>query len=232
MKIEYTYGRKKIAAEILYSNRKTIDLRVFPEGNVLITAPEGLSVATILEKVKPKSKWLMAQLRTFELYRPFTKDRLYVAGETHRYLGRQYKLVINKKEKGNTAISLAKGLFTVNSASDNVEVIIQKFYKKKADILFAELLDNLLEQFPQFKAFQISLSHRFMKKRWGSCSMDGKILLNTELIKASKSCIEYVLLHELCHLIEPNHSKRFYALLSELLPNWEKVKDKLESDLA
>lgn len=232
MKIEYTYGRRKIEAEILYSNRKTIDLRVFPEGNVLITAPEGLSIETILEKVKTKSKWLMSQLRTFELYRPFTKDRLYVAGETHRYLGRQYKLVINKKEKGKTEINLAKGLFTINTMSNNLEVIIQKFYKNKADILFAEMLNNLVAQYPQFKSFDITLSHRFMKKRWGSCSMNGKILLNTELIKASKSCIEYVLLHELCHLIEPNHSKRFYILLSELLPNWEKVKDKLERDLA
>lgn len=232
MKLEYTYGRKRIEAEVLYSNRKTIDLRVFPEGNVLITAPDGLSIETILEKVKPKSKWLMTQLRTFELYRPFTTERLYVPGETHRYLGRQYKLVINKKDKGNTVVSLAKGLFTVSTSADNIEVIIKKFYKNKADKLFAELLDNLLIQYPRFNAYEITISHRFMKKRWGSCSMDGKILLNTELIKASKSCIEYVMLHELCHLIHPNHSKKFYELLTELLPNWQKVKDKLEQDLA
>ncbi|TDQ78340.1 M48 family metallopeptidase [Sphingobacterium yanglingense] len=232
MRIEYSYGKRKIEAEILYSNRKTIDLRVFPEGNVLITAPEGTELSTIIERVKPKSKWLMTQLRTFELYRPFTRERLYVPGETHRYLGRQYKLVINRKDKGNTVINLSKGLFTINTASDNIEAIIQKFYKSKAEEVFDELLQKLLGQYPQFKVYEITLSHRFMKKRWGSCSMDGKILLNTELVKASKSCIEYVMLHELCHLIEQNHSKQFYALISDLLPNWQKVKEKLERDLA
>ncbi|MEK6522481.1 SprT family zinc-dependent metalloprotease [Myroides odoratimimus] len=232
MRIEYTYGKRKIEAEILYSNRKTIDLRVFPQGHVVITVPEGTPIETILNKVKPKSKWVISQIRTFELYRPFTKERLYIPGETHRYLGRQYKLVINKIDRGKTELKLNRGLFSITTASDNVEAIINKFYKAKANVVFTELLDKLLVEFPQFKNYDISLSHRFMKKRWGSCSMDGKIILNTELIKASKACIEYVILHELCHLIHPNHSKEFYKELFGILPNWEKLKLKLEKDLA
>ncbi|HAD80758.1 MAG TPA: hypothetical protein DCF99_17295 [Flavobacteriaceae bacterium] len=93
-------------------------------------------------------------------------------------------------------------------------------------------MQKLLEEFPRFKEYEISLSHKFLKKRWGSCATNGNILLNTELIKASKICIEYVIIHELCHLIHPNHSKDFYELLTELLPNWQKIKHKLETTLA
>ena len=232
MKIEYKYGRKNIEAEVIYSDRKTIDLRIFPEGNIQITVPKNTSIEKVIEKVKPKSKWILQQQRTFELFRPFAKERLYIPGETHRYLGRQYKLVINKTEQNKTNINLGKGLFTITTKNDNIELIIQKFYKSKADIIFKELLDQLLSRFPQFNTYDIRLTHRFMKKRWGSCSMNGNILLNTELIKANKACIEYVILHELCHLIHPNHSKDFYRILTEVLPSWEKIKLNLERSLS
>lgn len=232
MKIEYKYGKKNIEAEVIYSDRKTMDLRIFPEGNIQITVPKNTSIEKIVEKVKPKSKWILQQQRTFELFRPFAKERLYIPGETHLYLGRQYKLVINKTEQDKTNTNLGKGLFTITTKNDNIELIIQKFYKSKADIIFKELLGQLLSQFPQFNRFDITLTHRFMKKRWGSCSMNGNILLNTELIKANKACIEYVILHELCHLIHPNHSKDFYKTLTEVLPSWEKIKLNLERSLS
>ena len=232
MKIEYKYGRKNIEAEVIYSDRETIDLRIFPEGNIQITVPKNTSMEKVIEKVKPKSKWILQQQRTFELFRPFAKERLYIPGETHLYLGRQYKLVINKTEQNKTDINLGKGLFTITTKNDNIELIIQKFYKSKADIIFKELLDQLLSRFPQFNTYDIRLTHRFMKKRWGSCSMNGNILLNTELIKANKACIEYVILHELCHLIHPNHSKDFYRILTEVLPSWEKIKLNLERSLS
>ena len=232
MKIEYKYGKKNIEAEVIYSDRETIDLRIFPEGNIQITVPKNTSMEKVIEKVKPKSKWILQQQRTFELFRPFAKERLYIPGETHLYLGRQYKLVINKTEQNKTNINLGKGLFTITTKNDNIELIIQKFYKSKADIIFKELLDQLLSRFPQFNSYDIMLSHRFMKKRWGSCSMNGNILLNTELIKANKACIEYVILHELCHLIHPNHSKDFYRTLAEVLPSWEKIKLNLERSLS
>lgn len=231
-KIEYLYGSRKMEAELTYSDRKTIDLRVFPEGNVVVTAPFDAQAATILEKIKSKSKWVVQQQRTFELYRPFAKERLYIPGETHRYLGRQYRLIVNKKAAGNTEINLGKGLFTITTKSDDVAEIVNAFYKRKANEVFNKVLENLLGTFPSFANFNIVLKHRFMKKRWGSCTMDGNILLNTELIKANKTCIEYVILHELCHLIEPNHSKQFYDLLGTYLPDWQKTKHKLEITLA
>ena len=67
-----------------------------------------------------------------------------------------------------------------------------------------------------------------MENRWGSCTKSGKIFLNNELIKAPRSCIEYVITHEMCHLLHPNHTKDFFTLLSSVMPDWEKWKNKLE----
>lgn len=230
--IEYKYGSKIIKAEVRYSNRKTIDLRVFPDGDIIVTAPLDTENNRILEKVKPKSKWILQQQRSFELYKPFSKDKLFLAGETHRYLGRQYKLVVNIIDKGSPTINLSKGLMTIHTPKDNVEKIIMNYYKQKANLVFDKILADLLIEFPQFKEYTITLKHRMMKKRWGSCSVHGNIILNTELIMASKICIEYVILHELCHLVHPNHSRDFYKLLYSLQPNWERIKKNLDISLS
>ena len=71
-----------------------------------------------------------------------------------------------------------------------------------------------------------------MEKRWGSCTRNGKITLNPEMIKAPKACIEYVMVHELCHLVHHNHTRDFYDLQSRMFPDWQKWKDKLEKTLA
>ncbi|HUH34945.1 MAG TPA: SprT family zinc-dependent metalloprotease [Moheibacter sp.] len=231
--IMYKYGKKTIEADVKYSNRKTIDLRVFPEGNVEITAPLETEISLILSKVKTKSKWIIDQQKSFELYKPYTTKRLYVSGETHRYLGRQYKLQVEDNVHHKTGVSFSKGLLVVNAKNEaDVEKQLRKFYSNRASIIFNEILEKILEEFSQFKNYEISLKHRFLTKRWGSCSTNGNILLNTELIKASKSCIEYVLLHELCHLKHANHSKAFYSMLNGLMPEWEKLKLKLEKDLS
>jgi len=94
------------------------------------------------------------------------------------------------------------------------------------------LTERVRQRFPAFGRLGVevlpSLSFRRMRKRWGSCSGKAVILFNTELIKAPLQCIDYVVIHELCHLLQPHHSPKFYQLLSRVLPNWEKSKSRLE----
>lgn len=225
--IEYTYGRRKIVVEVVYSNRSTLGLQVFPLGNVIATAPMEAPLEKITNKIKPKSRWILQQQQAFELLKPFTPERQYIPGETHRYLGRQYKLR-QSSEREKDAITLRNGELIVGNQVQNIERAIKSFYKIKADIYFSAALNKVIEQNPIFKPFEINLKHKFLAKRWGSCATNGNILLNTELIKASKGCIDYVIQHELCHLIHPNHTKEFYKLLSEINPNWMKYKLQLE----
>lgn len=225
--LEYTYGRRKMEVEVVYSNRSTLGLKVFPMGNVLATAPIGTSLETIISKIKPKSKWILEQQKSFELLKPFTPERKYIPGETHRYLGRQYKLRISATRE-QEPITLKRGELLISAQVKDIEKALKKWYKVKADELFIKTLNTVLEENPIFKSFEISLQHKYLSKRWGSCSTSGNILLNTELIKASKACIEYVIQHELCHLIHHNHNKEFYNLLTEVNPLWIKYKLQLE----
>ena len=119
-------------------------------------------------------------------------------------------------------------VYTNNSAPQNIEKIITKFYKKQAELVFTEIFNNCLKLHKQFVIRNSKFIIRNFKMRWGSCTKAGKIILNTALIKAPKASIEYVIIHELCHLIHYNHNKDFYALQNKLYPNWEKWKEKLE----
>lgn len=112
------------------------------------------------------------------------------------------------------------------------EELVLNWYRLKAQIHFNNILEELLPEF-EYHNLQISELHiRKMEKRWGSCTKDGVITLNLHLIKAPKRCIEYVIIHELCHLIHHKHDTRFYQLLNSKMPNWKHWKEKLELALA
>ena len=103
------------------------------------------------------------------------------------------------------------------------------WYRSHARKLLARRIDRYLPAFVKMGAsVEPKIIYRRMKKRWGSCSVNGTVMVNTELVKAPLNCIDYVIIHELTHLLYPNHDKNFYQLLGLLLPDWEKRKVRLE----
>ena len=109
-----------------------------------------------------------------------------------------------------------------------VKALLEKWYQEKANLIFAERLDLVL---PKASWVMGTPSFRLiaMKKQWGSCSSKGNLIINPHLIRAPKECIDYVILHELCHLKEHNHSERFWRLLTQVMPNYKDLKAKLNS---
>ena len=105
---------------------------------------------------------------------------------------------------------------------------MRDWYRERAKVKFAEIAEPIIQQFKKYGVEPKSLYIQVMENRWGSCTPKGKIILNTELIKAPKPCIEYVITHEMCHLLHKNHTKSFYELLHNEMPDWEKWKSKLE----
>ncbi|MCC7031012.1 MAG: M48 family metallopeptidase, partial [Chitinophagaceae bacterium] len=176
-----------------------------------------------------KAKWIITQQLFFDSYNPSPPKRKFVNGETHLYLGRQYKLQIINSDL--EFIKFSRGVLIIQSKDihpESIEIQLNIWYKQKAKKVFSELLDFSMLRFKKYKIDKPTLMIRDMSKRWGSCTPSGKIILNTELIKASKGCIEYVIVHELCHLVHYNHTREFYTLQNILNPNWEKWKDRLE----
>ena len=111
-------------------------------------------------------------------------------------------------------------------------ILLQAWYRQRANIKFQEYAQPLIEQFSVYGVKPQSLSIKKMDKRWGYCTIDGHITLNPRLICAPRCCIEYVITHELCHLIYRSHNKEFYALLTKEMPHWVKWKNKLEKIMA
>jgi len=218
------FGQTEISYKVNACDRKTLAIHVYPDGQVVVDAPQDASNEAIAEKVKKRASWIFKQQIQFEAYPPALPQRQYVSGETHRYLGRQYRLLVIRSAEDK--VKLAHGRLVVETAdpdsTEKVKNLLQDWYRLRAKAIFAErynhcvgLVAKLNINHPQ--SFQL----RFMSKRWGSCTSQGNITLNPELIAAPKDCIDYVITHELCHLKERNHSQAFYRLLASVMKDWE-----------
>lgn len=228
------YGSAKIKFFIIFAQRKTLGITVTPEQKVIVKAPIESSLDKVYNKLEKRAPWILRQLDFFNSFQPLTPPRKYFTGETHLYLGRQYRLKIIKKRKQD--VKLKNGHFYVyTSDKDNkakVKQQLDEWYRIHAVYKFTQYLTELLKDFEEYHFKVSDFRLKKMTKRWGSCNKNGHIILNTELIKAPKGCIDYVLIHELCHLKYANHSKSFYSLQKKLMPNWLAWKDRLEKFMA
>lgn len=231
MNASIQFGSKQIDFRIVYSSRKTLGITVTPDLNVLVKAPIDSSIDKIKEKLLKKAPWIIKQQSFFLSFHPKTPKRKYIAGETHLYLGRQYLL---KVDINNSESVKLRGKFIEVKASDKTRVkeLVAGWYLKHAKSKFSDIALPLIDKFKKHKVEPNSIVFRNMPTRWGSCTPKGKIILNPELIKAPRGCIEYVIIHELCHLIHHDHTQKFIDLQTKEMPDWEKWKSKLESLLA
>jgi len=232
------FGSKQIDFHLEYSNRKTLGITVKPDLSVIVKAPVDTSLEKVKEKLRKKAPWIIRQQSFFLYFHPKTPARKFIGGETHLYLGRQYQLKV-KSEKLKVKSEEAKlhGRFLEIYTQDKSKVkdIVEEWYLSKAKDKFHLIAKPLFENFKSkhnLSLFTYHLSLRNMPTRWGSCTPKGKIILNPELIKAPKGCIEYVIIHELCHLVHHDHTQRFIDLQTKEMPDWEKWKNKLEKLLA
>ncbi|PID29728.1 MAG: metal-dependent hydrolase [Candidatus Cloacimonadota bacterium] len=225
-----SYGEKTIRFSLLYCNRKSLEIAVYPDSTIIVKAPMISNISLVEQKVIKRARWIIKQLNYFKQFNPKTPERYYINGETHLYLGKQYRLKLSRGEV-NT-VKLFKGFFHIicKSKIDStiVKKLLYKWYLEKAEIQFRETLDRCWKRFKDIDIEKPKLSIRRMKKRWGSLSEKGGITLNIDLIKAPKECIDYVVIHELCHLKHHNHSTKFYNLLNSINPDWKKIKHRLE----
>lgn len=221
------YGTTPITFDLLYSGRKTIALRVYPDQSITVDAPTDTPLSAVLEFVHKHGAWVKAKLPAAPP--PVVLPRRYVTSESYRYLGRQYML---KVEIGSVErITLTRGRLTVQVHDRNdyhrIAALISGWYRRHADRVFRALLTECYQRSQLLGIPSPNLHIRLMKSRWGSCTRKGRITLNLKLIQAPPSLIRYVIYHELCHLKEFNHSTCFWALLTRLLPEWRSFRTDL-----
>ncbi len=224
------FGSRDIRFKLQYSARKTLGISVLPDLSVIVTAPNESDFGRVKNLVKKRAAWILKQQAKFSEYLPGQPERKYVSGETHLYLGRQYRL---KVMEGKLEAVKLKGRYihvTIANRDENekVKMLLDNWYQERAKKYFQQ---KLVQSFEKFRRYEINLPVirlRRMPKRWGTCIAKGVVHLNPDLIKFPAICVEYVIIHELCHLIEANHNRNFYQLLQRIMPDWEEKKIRLE----
>ncbi|VGO12705.1 hypothetical protein PDESU_01259 [Pontiella desulfatans] len=227
------YGNRTLRYEVILSARKTLQIEVYPDQCIRVKAPNGIQPELIARRVQRKGRWIVRQLDYFHQFEPRTPPRKYLGGETHLYLGRQYRLKILRSAE--CGVKLIRGYFQISVNGSPTPQITQSlldhWYAEKAQIKFIEAFERCWPKFGRMGLSKPRLVIKRMKTRWGSLSTSGRLSLNVDLIRAPKECIDYVFTHELCHLKHHNHSPAFYELLEATMPDWKKRKHKLELSL-
>jgi predicted metal-dependent hydrolase len=219
MEFSIDFGSRKIVYTLLYSKRKTLGITVNPDMRIVVKAPENSSTDLIATKVKKRAAWIIKQQNFFLTFHPKLNDKKYISGESHFYLG---------KDKKNEVSYKGRYIQIKTKNKSNVEKLLNDWYRIKAKEKFEEIATPLIEKFKKYNVEPTGIFIQGMKTRWGSCTPKGKIILNPELIKTPKGCIEYVIIHELCHLVHHSHNQKFFDLQVKECPLWERWKKKLE----
>jgi hypothetical protein len=228
LKNSTTQSLDGIEFTVLYSGRRTLGISVLPDSTVIVRVPYLTSQKTISRIVKEKSSWIIKHRDRY----PAKKSSLiksYTNGEIHLFRGNECILRIEKSSRPFIRFidgSIELGLDRTED-SKAAKLLLYKGYKNEALEVFPRMLNLALKNHDAQSFKPAGLIIRTMKRRWGSCSNKGIITLSTELIKLPDRFIEYVIVHELCHLKQHNHSAKYYKLLSELFPDWKQVRKEL-----
>lgn len=215
-------GKQRVAYRLHRSARRTLEIAVLAGGIVEVRAPRDLEVATVEGRLRARAGWLRRKVEDRSLHHLEGAPRTYVSGETHRYLGRQYRLSVKAADCSHVRLQGGRLLVEVPEPKDPAQVrsVVATWLRDRANVVIRARLENLTVQ-PAFEGLRPSaVTLRTMRNRWGSCSAGGRLLLNTGLVALPVSLIDYVLAHELCHLRVPKHDARFERLLARVMPDW------------
>jgi predicted metal-dependent hydrolase len=215
--------------------KKTVSIAVDPRQGVLVTAPQDLSAERVHLLVSRKARWIAERLRALQDVNGGAYEREFVSGESFPYLGRNYRLKVIPHAKTGTSLRLLRGRFevVVDSAlpvmerSTAIRTELRRWYQDHAAQRIpkrAAMLAQHLGLIPP------PILIRDQQKRWASCDRRGRIRFNWRIIMASMSLVDYVVAHELCHLIRRDHSPTFWKLLRTVMPTYEERRERLRRE--
>jgi predicted metal-dependent hydrolase len=228
------YSVHKLDYAVQFSARATMAITVYPDSAIRVIAPKGTSQDEVEVRLRKRARWIVRQLMHFERFRPRSPERRYVGGETHLYLGRQYRLKLRKSPDEEVKL---RGAFLCVASPEHREALAVKklvslWYRGRGRVRIADRFKVISARFVKMGCQPPSPIFRSMSRRWGSLSSNGRMSLNPDLIRAPTMCIDYVITHELIHLIHPHHGPAFYRLLETLMPDWRSRKERLEQTLS
>lgn len=213
--------------------RKTIQISIDRQQQIIVHAPRQIPLKQIQNLLLERTDWLIKNRQKVQARIPEKFVPQWINGEIHYYLGEGFPLNIRQGDRLHCDLEQNAFQICVGQIEDTrkIQFLMRHWYQRQAKILFRERLDYWqaqTERLLKLDQAKIPLRIKTMKTRWGSCSSLGRINLNLQLIQMPLDCLDYVIVHELCHFQEMNHSKRFWSLVAQCFPNWQHSKTLLK----
>ncbi|HIH03104.1 MAG TPA: M48 family metallopeptidase [Methanoregulaceae archaeon] len=227
-------GTTPITYTITYSTRrKTVGLLVHPSGDVEVKAPDTMGYEEIEAVVRQRAAWVLAKQQAMRSRPAPALEHRFVSGETFLYLGRQYRLRV-EESPGPSGVLLKGGFFVVrvpplddNDRRRRVRTALRRWYRRRA----TETVGRVVARYAGLMGVEVGeVRYKYLVQRWGSCSRAGNLNFNIRIVMAPMSQVEYVVAHELCHLLHRDHSAKFWEALRVVMPDYAPRRELLRTE--
>ncbi|MCR4924363.1 MAG: M48 family metallopeptidase [Lachnospiraceae bacterium] len=238
MKKTIMYKSKKIEYDLIREKRKTLSVRVNEDGSVIVKAPNWVKAGSITDFVDERAEWIYKKSQLARQH-SIEKRKSYESGAIHRCLGRDYRLLVeeasvNRAYEGKDQLVLVK---TRDRSEEAVRKVLGRLWYRKLKEYANEQIENYMPLLEDYCKKNRVKKREFMgvtvkntKSRWGSCSSKGHINLNVKLVSADRDIVDYVIVHEMCHLIYLDHSKEFWEAVEYVFADYKEIRKNLNEN--
>lgn len=212
---------RTIPFQVEFRKRRTMEIRIQPPDKIMVIAPVGLSKDIIIKEVQGKADWIIKKLSEYDNMKYKNVKKEYINGEDFMYLGNHYPLLIKDAKYKIPRVDFEENTITIYTSIKEEEKLknaLEKWYREQA---LEVIIERMKYYQPYFKVKPSSIVIKEQKKRWGSCTSKKKLLFNWRLIMAPMTVIDYVIVHEMCHMVHMDHSKSFWNLVESILPDYK-----------
>lgn len=231
MKLGFQFGTKYLEFNVIYKNRKTMSIEVDPSEEVTVISPLGVTESEIISKVKTKASWIIQKQYNMKAININKINKEAVNGESYMYLGRNYSLLLNMNNNSNNiSVKLFRGKFVVTTPTKNEEKIklaLEVWYREKTLLKVKERIKYFQ---PYFSYIPNDIKVKEQKKRWASCTSNNELLFNWRCSMAPANILDYIVLHEMTHMIHKDHSQEFWDRVAWIMPDYELRKEWLKNN--
>lgn len=226
-------GTVSLDTTVIFMERQTLSLAINSlKGELTVKVPYTITSEQARKFIKEKEGWLIKKISQGDARRENLSVREYRHGAKHLLLGKEFSLNVVISNRRVAPLFEDAVLTIVIPSEERTEKAVRKWYAKIAPAVFSNIISSVMADFKlRYSKSPSKLEYKFVTSYWGVCTSRGCIRLNIELLRAPKECIEYIIAHELCHLVHQNHSAKFYNLLTEFMPDWKQRKELLNKTI-
>jgi predicted metal-dependent hydrolase len=222
-------GNEVLNYEIIRTNRKTMGISIDNNKNLIVRSPKNIAEDKIKDVLNKKTKWILSKLKEMNQIKSVPKEKEFMTGEKLPYLGRRYRLVVSSRSISKVEVKLYHGKFIINypdELKNNDKCRREKIQDALINWYREHAKEKIIERVDKYKVkLDVEPNNvvvKKQKKRWGSCSNKGNLNFNWKIIMAPMSIVDYIVVHELTHLIHDNHSREFWQMIKAIIPDYKK----------